>query len=196
MDSSEIKKASSNKFPASARDGDKKVWFHSLLTGFDVSLFISGKHFRLYEKLGSHVLTLNGTSGTYFAVWAPNAKEVNVTGEFNAWNKSSHQLYKRWDASGIWEGFIPGVSHGDLYKYAIHSFEGNWLEKGDPFARRWELPPGTASVVWDLKYKWKDKSWLKKRPKLNALDQPISVLPFLGLPDHWLLCRKFLAWHT
>lgn len=153
----------------------KSVWFHSLLTDFDVALFISGKHFRLYEKLGAHLLNLNGIQGTYFAVWAPNAKAVNVSGGFNQWNKTSHPLYKRWDASGIWEGFIPNVSSGTIYKYTIHGFDGIWLEKGDPFARKWELPPGTASIVWDTKYSWKDNSWLKKRPKLNALDQPISV---------------------
>ena len=154
---------------------DKTVWVYSLITDYDVALFISGKHFRLYEKMGAQVLKLNGIEGTYFAVWAPNAKQLNVAGTFNNWSKTSHQLYKRWDASGIWEGFIPGVNHGSLYKYAIHSFEGNWLEKGDPFARRWELPPGTASIVWNTNYKWQDKNWLKKRVKINALDQPISV---------------------
>jgi 1,4-alpha-glucan branching enzyme len=153
----------------------KPVWFHSLLTEFDVALFISGKHFRLYEKMGSHLLTLNGVNGTYFAVWAPNAKHVNVTGEFNNWHKTSHALYKRWDASGIWEGFIPNIGAGTIYKYSLQGFEGVWIEKGDPFARKWELPPGTASMVWDTKFPWKDRSWLKKRPKLNALDQPISV---------------------
>jgi 1,4-alpha-glucan branching enzyme len=153
----------------------KPVWFHSLLTEFDVALFVSGKHFRLYEKMGSHLLTLNGVNGTYFAVWAPNAKQVNVTGEFNNWHKTSHPLYKRWDASGIWEGFIPNIKAGTAYKYSLQGFEGVWIEKGDPFARKWELPPGTASIVWDTKFTWKDKSWLKKRPKLNALDQPISL---------------------
>ena len=168
------KKASKNKMSQVAGTSEN-VWVHSLITDFDVALFVSGKHFRLYEKMGSHLLTLNGTLGTYFAVWAPNAKAVNVSGTFNEWSKTSHALYKRWDASGIWEGFIPDVKHGSLYKYAIHSFEGIWLDKGDPFARRWELPPGTASIVWDTKYIWKDKGWLKKRAKINALDQPISV---------------------
>ena len=178
MDSSETNISSTKTSFNQALQGagaNNTVWVHSLFTDFDVALFVSGKHFRLYEKLGAQVLKLNGTEGTYFAVWAPNAKQVNVAGTFNEWSKTSHQLYKRWDASGIWEGFIPGVKHGILYKYAIHSFEGNWLEKGDPFARRWELPPGTASVVWDTNYKWKDKNWLKKRVKINALDQPISV---------------------
>jgi 1,4-alpha-glucan branching enzyme len=154
---------------------DKPVWFHSLLTDFDVALFISGKHFRLYEKMGAHLLRLNEVPGTYFAVWAPNAKSVNVIGNFNDWNKTTHQLYNRWDASGIWEGFIPNITKGESYKYAIVGFDGVAVDKGDPYATKWEHPPQTASVVWDMDYTWKDKAWLNKRPKLNSLDQPMSV---------------------
>jgi 1,4-alpha-glucan branching enzyme len=154
---------------------DKSVWFHSLLTDFDVSLFISGKHFRLYEKMGAHPITLNDVPGTYFAVWAPNAKQVNVIGNFNKWDKTSHTLFNRWDASGIWEGFIPRVGKGEVYKYAIVGFDGVLLEKGDPYATKWEHPPQNASIVWDTDYAWKDKAWLNKRPKLNSLDQPMSV---------------------
>ena len=156
-------------------DYSKSVWVHSLLTDFDIALFVSGKHFRLYEKMGAHLLTVNKTTGTYFAVWAPNAQEVAVMGGFNGWARASHQLYKRWDASGIWEGFIPFVGKGEVYKYYIKGFDGSDLEKGDPYALRWEHPPQKASIVWDTDYTWKDKSWLTKRPKLNALDQPISV---------------------
>jgi 1,4-alpha-glucan branching enzyme len=154
---------------------DKRVWFHSLLTDFDVSLFISGKHFRLYEKMGAHPITLNDIPGTYFAVWAPNAKQVNVIGNFNDWDKTNHTLFNRWDESGIWEGFIPQVGKGEVYKYAIVGFDGILLEKGDPYATKWEHPPQNASIVWDTDYTWKDKAWLNKRPKLNSLDQPISV---------------------
>jgi 1,4-alpha-glucan branching enzyme len=153
----------------------KSVWVYSLLTDFDISLFISGKHFRLYEKMGAHLLTVNKTDGTYFAVWAPNAMEVAVMGNFNTWNRKTHQLYKRWDASGIWEGFIPYIAKGEVYKYYIKGFDGTDIEKGDPYALRWEHPPQKASIVWDTDYSWKDKSWLAKRPKLNALDQPMSV---------------------
>jgi len=154
---------------------EKRVWFHSLLTDFDVSLFISGKHFRLYEKMGAHPMTLNDVPGTYFAVWAPNAKQVNVIGNFNGWDKTSHLLFNRWDASGIWEGFIPQVGKGEVYKYAIVGFDGALLEKGDPYATRWEHPPQNASIVWNTDYTWKDKAWLNKRPKLNSLEQPMSV---------------------
>jgi 1,4-alpha-glucan branching enzyme len=151
------------------------VWIYSLFTDFDTSLFISGKHFRLYEKLGAHMMEVDGTSGTFFAVWAPNAREVGVTGNFNQWSKTAHPLYRRLDSSGIWEGFIPGIGKGEVYKYAIKGFDGIDIEKGDPFASRWEHPPRTASVVWDTDYSWKDKSWLSKRPKLNTLSQPVSV---------------------
>lgn len=151
------------------------VWIYSLFTDFDTSLFISGKHFRLYEKLGAHLMEIDGFSGTFFAVWAPNAQSVSVIGDFNGWNRSAHVLFKKPDSSGLWEGFIPGVAKGEVYKYAIKGFDGSDLEKGDPFASRWEHPPKTASVVWDTEYAWKDKSWLNKRPKLNALDQPVSV---------------------
>jgi 1,4-alpha-glucan branching enzyme len=154
---------------------EQSVWNHSLFTDFDIALFISGKHFRLYEKMGAHLLEINRSKGTYFAVWAPNAQNVAVMGNFNSWNRDSHQLYKRWDASGIWEGFIPYVGKGEVYKYYLKGFDGSAIEKGDPYALRWEHPPQKASIVWDTDYKWKDKSWLNKRAKINALDQPISV---------------------
>ncbi|MET1055450.1 MAG: 1,4-alpha-glucan branching protein GlgB [Pedobacter sp.] len=158
-----------------AKRDDAPVWIFSLLTDFDVALFISGKHFRLYEKMGAHVVESNKVKGTYFSVWAPNAQDVYVMGDFNQWEKTSHRLYKRLDASGIWEGFIPATGKGTIYKYFIRGFDGSAIEKGDPFATRWEHPPQTASIVWEMDYSWKDKSWLKKRPKLNALDQPMSV---------------------
>ncbi|HKL03843.1 MAG TPA: 1,4-alpha-glucan branching protein GlgB [Cryomorphaceae bacterium] len=154
----------------------EKVLPHSLLTEFDVSLFASGKHFKLYEKLGSHVVNKDGEKGTYFAVWAPNATSVGVMGDFNGWNKSSHPLNSRWDSSGIWEGFIPGVGNGTAYKYAVQtSGSGVILEKGDPFARMWEVPPNTASIVSEFNYKWKDSKWMKSRKRANALDAPMSV---------------------
>ncbi len=175
-----MKKSSNKKDTVSKNENpfdayQKRVWVHSFLTDFDIALFISGKHFRLYEKMGAHITQVNKTDGTYFAVWAPNAQEVSVMGNFNAWDKRSHQLYKRWDESGIWEGFIPHIAKGEVYKYGIKGFDGSDLEKGDPFALRWEHPPQKASIVWDTNYSWKDKSWLTKRPKINSLDQPMSV---------------------
>ncbi|WP_298782340.1 1,4-alpha-glucan branching protein GlgB [uncultured Polaribacter sp.] len=153
-----------------------KVIVHSLFSDFDIELFKAGKHYRLYEKLGSHITTINGIEGTYFAVWAPSAKEVSVIGDFNYWNGESHQLNVRWDSSGIWEGFIPYVKKGNLYKYKITSSNNNTAtEKADPYARRNEHPPKTASIVWEDQYSWKDKEWMKGRKKQNALNAPYSV---------------------
>ena len=153
-----------------------EVIVHSLFTDFDISLFQAGKHYKLYEKFGSHITIVNGVEGTYFAVWAPSAKSVSVIGDFNYWLEGEHQLNVRWDGSGIWEGFIPGVKKGHLYKYKIHSHHNDIkTEKADPYARRCEHPPKTASVVWDDTYAWDDNSWMKKRGKHNALNAPFSV---------------------
>ena len=153
-----------------------KVVTHSFFTDFDINLFKGGKHFRLYNKLGSHLTEVDGVKGTYFAVWAPSAKSVSVVGDFNYWNANDHQLNVRWDSSGIWEGFIPGVDKGTKYKYKIHSNNNDvWTEKADPFARFCEQPPQTASVVWDDAYQWKDSEWMHTREEKNALDKPYSV---------------------
>lgn len=153
-----------------------KVVPHSFFTEFDINLFKGGKHFRLYNKLGSHLTEVDGVKGTYFAVWAPSAKSVSVVGDFNYWNVNEHQLNVRWDSSGIWEGFIPGVDKGTKYKYKIHSNNNDiWTEKADPFARFCEQPPNTASVVWEDNHKWKDNDWMETREEKNALDKPYSV---------------------
>lgn len=153
-----------------------KVVPHSLFTDFDIDLFKSGKHFKLYEKLGSHPMELDGVKGTYFAVWAPTAKAVSVIGDFNHWLDHEHPLNVRWDASGIWEGFVPNVGKGEIYKYSIRSNNfGVVTEKADPFARYCELPPHTASIIWDGKYNWQDKKWMENRKERNALDAPFSV---------------------
>lgn len=153
-----------------------KVIAHSLFTDFDISLFKSGTHYKLYEKFGSHIVKKDGMDGTYFAVWAPNAKEVSVIGDFNHWNDQEHQLNVRWDASGIWEGFIPYAGKGNTYKYKIKSSGDDVVtEKADPYARRCEHPPKTASIIWEDAYAWKDKKWMKERKKNNALDAPYSV---------------------
>jgi 1,4-alpha-glucan branching enzyme len=148
----------------------------TLLTGHDIFLFKEGTHRRLYDKLGSHGMTVNGISGTYFAVWAPNAERVSVVGDFSQWNAASHPLKSRADGSGIWEGFIPGVSSGALYKYRIASrYHQYQVDKGDPFAFAWETPPRTASLVWDLSYEWDDREWMESRRKHNALDAPWAI---------------------
>jgi 1,4-alpha-glucan branching enzyme len=151
------------------------VLAHSLFTDYDISLFRAGKNFRIYDKLGSHVIEVDGKRGTYFAVWAPSAKQVSVIGDFNGWNRSAHPLNSRWDSSGIWEGFIEGIENGTVYKYAIDAQDGRPLEKGDPYARLWENPPKTASVVWDTYYEWEDDEWMENRIKHNGIDRPYSV---------------------
>jgi 1,4-alpha-glucan branching enzyme len=148
----------------------------SRFTDHDIYLFKEGNHFNLYDKLGSHSMTVDGIEGTYFAVWAPNAENVSVIGDFNGWDYGSHRLFPRLDESGIWEGFIPGTGKSSVYKYHINSrHNGYSVDKGDPFAFTWELPPKTASVVWDLDYSWSDKEWMRERHKANALNAPISI---------------------
>jgi 1,4-alpha-glucan branching enzyme len=148
---------------------------YSRFSELDIHLFREGKHHNIYDKLGSHIEKVDGKTGVYFAVWAPNAKRVSVIGDFNGWSNTEHQLNVRWDSSGIWEGFIPGLKHGTVYKYAIESNQGQYLEKGDPYARYWEEPPRTASMVWEKNYRWADKTWLSKRADSNGLNRPQSV---------------------
>ncbi len=151
------------------------VWNYSLLSEEDVRNFQSGTHYSLYEKFGSHSLKVNETWGMYFCVWAPNASRVYVTGNFNDWDRLTHPLTPRWDKSGIWEGFIPGIRLGELYKYHIVGYKNRVTDKGDPFANFWELKPLTASITWDLYYEWQDAGWMQTREKNNALDAPWSV---------------------
>jgi 1,4-alpha-glucan branching enzyme len=153
----------------------KNVEVFSRFSDFDISLFKSGKHFRLFEKFGSHVTEYQGVTGTYFAVWAPAAKSVSVIGNFNYWNKDSHHLFVRWDESGIWEGFVPHVGKGETYKYAIEAQDGRRLEKIDPYAHYFEVPPLTASIVWDNWYEWSDTEWMQNRREKNSLSAPMSV---------------------
>lgn len=148
----------------------------SLFTDFDINLFKAGKYFRAYEKLGSHIAKNDdGTEGVVFAVWAPNARQVSVIGNFNYWSKTSHIANPRWDGSGIWEVFIPGAKKGDTYKYCIWSHDGRLLEKTDPYAFMWETPPQTASIVWDLDYEWQDDEWREKQLEKIGKPQPMTV---------------------
>jgi 1,4-alpha-glucan branching enzyme len=148
----------------------------SELSQSDIYLFRQGTLYRAYGKLGAHPATVAGRAGTRFAVWAPNAEAVSVVGDFNGWNPGRHGLEPRWDESGIWEGFIPEVGRGTLYKYHIRSRHGGYrVEKSDPFALRTEEPPRTASVVWDLDYEWNDADWRRDRARHNALDAPWSI---------------------
>jgi 1,4-alpha-glucan branching enzyme len=147
----------------------------TLMNDEDVHLFNEGSHFHLYRKLGAHPVIRNGMAGTWFSVWAPDAEQVSVIGSFNEWGKGAHPLCRR-EKSGIWEGFLPGVVKGTLYKFQIRSrFNGYEVEKTDPFAFFNEIPPKTASIVWDLDYTWRDEQWMASRHTRNALKAPISI---------------------
>ena len=149
---------------------------YSRFTDFDVYLFRQGNHSHLYQKFGAHPLTVDGSAGTYFAVWAPNAEGVSVIGDFNGWRTDRHRLMPRSDESGIWEGFIPDAKAGALYKYHIASrYRGFRVDKADPFAFQYETPARTASRVWTLDYQWQDADWLKRRGQANALHSPMSI---------------------
>lgn len=148
----------------------------TLLTDHDIYLFKEGNHFSLYSRLGSHLINADGVEGTYFAVWAPNGERVSIIGDFNRWDKGSHSLKVREDGSGIWEGFIPDIPPGTVYKYHILSRYNDYkVDKGDPFAFCWECPPKTASIVWDLSYEWGDDEWMKNRHQFNALSAPFAI---------------------
>jgi 1,4-alpha-glucan branching enzyme len=147
----------------------------SLLSDVDIYLFNEGNHNKLYDKLGAHPLKADGAAGTYFAVWAPNARDVYVMGDFNGWNRTSHRLQPR-EKSGIWEGFIKGIGAGDIYKfYIVSRYHDYTVEKADPFAFFSEIPPKTSSIVRDLDYAWGDQTWMKERHEHNALDAPTSI---------------------
>lgn len=156
-------------------DSTKKVWNYSFFTDDDVRNFQHGTHYRLYDLFGSHEIEVLGKTGYYFAVWAPNATKVSVIGNFNDWNPTTHPLFVRLDSSGIWEGFIPGLPKGEVYKYHIDGFQGVKTDKGDPYANFWEKRPNTASITWDLNYTWKDEEWMQTRKRYNTLDAPCSV---------------------
>jgi 1,4-alpha-glucan branching enzyme len=156
-------------------DPIRPVWNYSLLTAEDLALYHQGTHCRLYQKMGSRSILVDGVWGIYFCVWAPNATKVTVIGNFNDWDSNAHPLFPRWERSGIWEGFIPGMRLGEIYKYHIVGYEGSILDKGDPFAFFWEKRPQTASITWDLYYRWNDDAWMKERGQYNALTAPWSV---------------------
>jgi 1,4-alpha-glucan branching enzyme len=156
-------------------DTAQAVWNYSLFTDDDVHAFQHGTHSTLYQLFGNKQIEVLGVQGTYFSVWAPNATAVFVTGNFNDWNNEAHPLKVRLEASGIWEGFIPNVGQGEVYKYHIHGYKGLKLDKGDPYAHYWELRPETASITWQTAYQWKDQQWMEDRKIKNRTDQPYSV---------------------
>ncbi len=173
----------------------------TLLSEQDIFLFNEGSHFRLYEKLGSHLLSAGEGQGTYFAVWAPDAEQVCVIGDFNDWNKRTHPLKPR-DRSGIWEGVIPEAVKGARYKYHIVSrYKDYRVDKADPFGIYNDTPPETVNIVWDLEYTWNDQAWMAKRGNHNSSDAPISIyevhlgswMRLAEQDNRWLTYRELAA---
>ncbi|MBW4656255.1 MAG: 1,4-alpha-glucan branching enzyme [Kaiparowitsia implicata GSE-PSE-MK54-09C] len=163
------------------KEGDRDRTTHDpyafrspLVTDFDVHLFAEGNHHRIYEKLGAHLTSVDGVAGAYFAVWAPNARNVSVLGDFNWWDGRKHQM--RRIGNGIWDLFVPGVNEGDRYKYEIKNHAGHIYEKSDPYGFHHEVRPKTASIVTDLTtHTWHDQTWMDQRRQADPLSQPISV---------------------
>ena len=149
----------------------------SIFSDFDLYLFGQGKHYQLYEKMGAHVRTLNGVAGTHFAVWAPNALDVAVIGDFNQWNRSTNPMQRRHNDLGVWECFIPGVREGALYKFAIFSRHNHYrADKIDPYAFAFELRPNTASIVANIKqHRWGDQEWMNTREQRQGLNAPMAI---------------------
>lgn len=146
------------------------------LSDYDIFLFRQGNHYRLYQKMGSHPTVVSGTRGTWFSVWAPNAREVSVIGDFNGWDPSRHPLLERPDESGIWEGFIDGAHAGCRYKYHIVSRYNDFTaDRGDPLAFSWEVPPATASIIAQPGFAWRDSAWMEKRKAAGDLTAPLSI---------------------
>jgi 1,4-alpha-glucan branching enzyme len=179
-------------------DSTKPVWNYSLFNEEVIRNFQTGTLYNAYEFFGNKQLTVLDTEGTYFAVWAPNATKVSVKGNFNDWTNDTHHLFVRLDHSGIWEGFIPGVKRGEVYKYHIHGFKGALIDKGDPYGHYWELKPKTATITWNFEYNWQDQDWMQTRKKNNSLDSAISAyevhLPSWRRPDKHNEDTYFTYW--
>ncbi|HBY62332.1 MAG TPA: 1,4-alpha-glucan branching enzyme [Solibacterales bacterium] len=149
--------------------------FSPLLSDFDLHLHGEGTHYETYNKLGAHLMEWEGVPGCRFAVWAPNAITVSVVGEFNEWDTTRHPMRLR--NGGIWEIFLPGIPAGTPYKYFVKSkFKGYQQLKADPYAFAAEVPPKSASLVWDIdRYEWRDAAWMEERGKKDWLKEPVSI---------------------
>jgi 1,4-alpha-glucan branching enzyme len=148
--------------------------FLPTLGEFDLHLIAEGRHEELWRVLGAHVRTVGGVTGASFAVWAPSARGVRVTGDFNFWDGRAYPM-RSLGGSGVWELFVPGVDDGDRYKYAICGPDGSWREHADPMAFATEQPPATASVVYTSHYEWGDADWLSARASRQPVSEPMSV---------------------
>jgi 1,4-alpha-glucan branching enzyme len=149
--------------------------FGQVLGDFDLHLFSEGTHYRAWEKLGSRRVTVDGLTGVHFAVWAPNAQRVSVIGDFNRWDGRVNPMRKL-VPSGVWEIFIPELPERSCYKFEIRSTGGHLLHKSDPYGRYFEIPPNTASLVFEERYQWGDHEWMRDRPSFDAWrERPMSI---------------------
>jgi len=147
-----------------------------ILTDYDLHLFNEGTHYRAWQKFGSHRTTVDGVAGVHFSVWAPNARRVSVIGDFNRWDGRTHGMTSL-ASSGVWEIFVPGLTEGACYKYEVLTPGGHLLEKADPYAQRFEVPPNSASIIWtEGRYEWGDQEWLRDRPSFAGWhERPMSI---------------------
>ena len=176
-----VKQAELSNYQLKVKEGDRErviydpyAFSSPKLTDVDVHLFAEGNHHRIYEKLGAHPTKIDGVAGVYFALWAPNARNVSILGDFNNWDGRSYQM--RRGNNGIWELFVPELTFGAAYKYEVKNQHGHIYEKSDPYGFQQEVRPKTASIVADLdSYNWDDADWMKERRQSAPLDKPISV---------------------
>ena len=149
--------------------------FAPVIGELDILLFAQGNHYKIYEKLGAHLMTIDGVDGAVFSVWAPNARRVSVIGDFNSWDGRRHSM-RLIKNSGIWEIFIPGICLKDKYKFEIKTANGDLIQKSDPYGNFAELRPSTTSLVFDLnQYKWNDAQWYEDLKKTDKLNRPINI---------------------
>ena len=154
---------------------DDPYRYGRVLTDYDLYLFGEGKHTRIYDKLGAHLMTIGTASGTHFAVWAPNARRASVVGDFNAWDGRRHPM-RTLGASGVWEIFIPGIAAGERYKFEILTGVGEVILKSDPFGFAFELPPLNASIVAVPHHEWRDADWMRSRESFDSwFHRPVAV---------------------
>ncbi len=176
---------------------DDPYRFPPLLTPFELHLHGEGTNYESYRMLGAHLIAVGGVGGVRFAVWAPNAEVVSVTGDFNNWDRTRHVM--RLCDGGVWEIFVPGIGAGACYKYSVVSREGFEQDKADPYGFYAEIPPKSASVIWPLtNYTWGDGAWMEARAQRNILREPVSIYEvhlesWLRGPDNELLSYREIA---
>ena len=161
---------------SAVRDVIDPYQYGQVLSDYDLHLFAEGTHYRAWEKFGSHVTTIGEVTGVHFAVWAPNAQRVSVIGDFNGWDGRVHPMRKL-VPSGVWELFVPELTPGACYKFEVRTHAGHLIEKADPYAQFFEVPPRSASVIWNHgDYEWGDSDWMRDRPAAGSWhDRPLST---------------------